>query len=102
MSLKTLDKRLATIEDSECERLVTQFIDELETVLSIDEIERFQSGRWVSPLEAVWRIFAFDLYDMQPAVMPLQMHLPTRKVFALEIMKNLSMLYIVNRGRKHL
>ncbi|KAH9621045.1 hypothetical protein KSS87_018778 [Heliosperma pusillum] len=42
----------------------------------IDEIEQFQSGRWVSPCEAVWRIFGFDLYEIQPPVMPLQVHLP--------------------------
>ena len=38
---------------------------------AINEIERFQSGSWVSPPEAVWRILTFDLYDMQPAVMSL-------------------------------
>ncbi|XP_074288129.1 uncharacterized protein LOC141613293 [Silene latifolia] len=42
----------------------------------IDEIEHFQSGRWVSPCEAMWRIYGIDLYEMQPPVIPLQIHLP--------------------------
>ncbi|XP_056695709.1 uncharacterized protein [Spinacia oleracea] len=42
----------------------------------VDEIDQFQSGRWVSPCEAAWRIFGFDLYEMHPAVLPLQVHLP--------------------------
>ncbi|KAH9624148.1 hypothetical protein KSS87_012813 [Heliosperma pusillum] len=42
----------------------------------VDEIEQYQSGRWVSPCEAAWRIFGFDLFEMHPAVMPLQIHLP--------------------------
>ena len=33
----------------------------------------------VSPSEAVWRILAFDLYDMQPAIMPLQVYLPNKQ-----------------------
>ncbi|XP_056698246.1 uncharacterized protein [Spinacia oleracea] len=43
---------------------------------SVDEIDQFQSGRWVSPCEAAWRIFGFDSYEMHPAVLPLQVHLP--------------------------
>ncbi|XP_056687837.1 uncharacterized protein [Spinacia oleracea] len=42
---------------------------------AVDEIEQYQSGRWVSPCEAAWRLFAFDLYEMHPAVLPLQVHL---------------------------
>ncbi|XP_021851591.2 uncharacterized protein [Spinacia oleracea] len=42
----------------------------------VDEIDQYQSDRWVSPCEAAWRIFGFDLYEMHPAVLPLQIHLP--------------------------
>ncbi|XP_021756039.1 uncharacterized protein LOC110721203 isoform X1 [Chenopodium quinoa] len=42
----------------------------------VDEIHQYQSGRWVSPCEAAWRIFSFDLFDMYPSVLPLQVHLP--------------------------
>lgn len=45
----------------------------------IDEIEQYQSGRWISPPEAAWRIFSFDLYDMYPSVMPLQVHLHNKQ-----------------------
>ncbi|XP_021717143.1 uncharacterized protein LOC110684972 [Chenopodium quinoa] len=38
----------------------------------VDEIKQYQSGRWVSPCEAAWRIFSFDLFEMHPAVFPLQ------------------------------
>ncbi|XP_021751345.1 uncharacterized protein LOC110717011 [Chenopodium quinoa] len=41
----------------------------------VDEIEQFQSGRWVSPCEGVWRKFGFDLYEIYPPVMPLPVHL---------------------------
>ncbi|KAK9733325.1 hypothetical protein RND81_04G060000 [Saponaria officinalis] len=43
---------------------------------TVDEIEQYQSGRWVSPCEAAWRIFGFDLFEMHPPVMPLPIHLP--------------------------
>ncbi|XP_056691904.1 uncharacterized protein [Spinacia oleracea] len=43
---------------------------------AVDEIDQFQSGRWVSPCEAAWRIFGFDLYEMHPVILPLQVHLP--------------------------
>ncbi|KAK9666569.1 hypothetical protein RND81_14G194600 [Saponaria officinalis] len=44
--------------------------------IPVDEIEQYQSGRWVSPCEAAWRIFGFDLFEMHPPVMPLPIHLP--------------------------
>ncbi|XP_056695184.1 uncharacterized protein [Spinacia oleracea] len=41
----------------------------------VDEIQEYQAGRWVSPCEAAWRIFGFDLLEMSPSVLPLQIHL---------------------------
>ncbi|XP_021761012.1 uncharacterized protein LOC110725856 [Chenopodium quinoa] len=41
-----------------------------------DEIAQFQSRRWVSPCEAAWRIFGFDLFEMHPPVLPLSVHIP--------------------------
>ncbi|KAK9690194.1 hypothetical protein RND81_09G110600 [Saponaria officinalis] len=46
----------------------------------IDEIEQYQSGRWVSPCEAAWRIFEFDLFEMHPPVMPLPIYLPNMQI----------------------
>ncbi|KAK9740632.1 hypothetical protein RND81_03G049700 [Saponaria officinalis] len=43
---------------------------------TVDEIEQYQSGCWVSFCEAAWRIFGFDLFEMHPPVMPLPIHLP--------------------------
>ncbi|XP_022041580.1 uncharacterized protein LOC110944175 [Helianthus annuus] len=42
----------------------------------INEIKRFQDARYVSPPEAMWRIFSFPLSQIYPAVLALQLHLP--------------------------
>ncbi|XP_074266795.1 uncharacterized protein LOC141590082 [Silene latifolia] len=42
----------------------------------VDEIEKYQSGRWVSPPEATWRIFGFNLFDTYPPVQPFLVHIP--------------------------
>lgn len=41
----------------------------------IDEITQFQSARWVSPPEAMWRIYRFSLHHTHPSVVSLQLHL---------------------------
>ncbi|XP_071901098.1 uncharacterized protein [Coffea arabica] len=41
----------------------------------IDEIKEYQAARWVSPIEAIWRIYRFPLFDIHPAVIHLQLHL---------------------------
>ncbi|XP_074297252.1 uncharacterized protein LOC141627958 [Silene latifolia] len=46
----------------------------------VDEIERYQSGRWVSPPEAAWRIFDFNLFDTYPPVLPLPVHNPNTQL----------------------
>lgn len=43
---------------------------------NIDEIKRYVDARWVTPSEALWRIFGFDLYDNNPSVLQLPLHLP--------------------------
>ncbi|XP_058189254.1 uncharacterized protein LOC131306843 [Rhododendron vialii] len=45
----------------------------------IDEIKQFQDARWISPPEAMWRIYRLPLYEMQPAVITLQLHLENRQ-----------------------
>ncbi|KAH0715308.1 hypothetical protein KY284_008213 [Solanum tuberosum] len=45
----------------------------------IDEIRIFQDACWVSPPEAMWRIYEFTLSEMQPAVINLQLHLPGKQ-----------------------
>ncbi|KAG7972490.1 hypothetical protein I3843_07G186700 [Carya illinoinensis] len=41
----------------------------------IDEIEQFQSGRWITPPEAMWRIYGFTLNEIYPSVYSLHLHL---------------------------
>ncbi|XP_074277421.1 uncharacterized protein LOC141601059 [Silene latifolia] len=40
-----------------------------------DEISAFQSARWISPPEAVWRIFRFCMNEIHPTMVPLQVYL---------------------------
>lgn len=40
-----------------------------------DETTQFQPARWVSPPEALWRIYRFSLHDTHPSVTSLQLHL---------------------------
>ncbi|KAF5469343.1 hypothetical protein F2P56_013425, partial [Juglans regia] len=41
----------------------------------IDEIQQFQSARWIAPPEAMWRIYGFVVNEMYPAVYSLHLHL---------------------------
>ncbi|XP_076913061.1 uncharacterized protein LOC143571551 [Bidens hawaiensis] len=52
--------------------------DEQEVV--VNEIKRFQDARYVSPPEAMWRIFSFSLSQIHPAVLALQLHLPNNQM----------------------
>ena len=42
---------------------------------NVDEIKQYRDARWVTPLEALWRIYGFDLSDRYPSVLSLQLHL---------------------------
>ena len=55
----------------------------------IDEIESYQSDRWISYFEVAWRIFAFDLHELQPSVMPLQVQLPIMQSILFNASKDL-------------
>ncbi|KAJ9561616.1 hypothetical protein OSB04_006776, partial [Centaurea solstitialis] len=46
----------------------------------INEIKRFQDARYVSPPEAMWRIFSFPLSQIHPYMMALQIHLPNKQM----------------------
>jgi hypothetical protein len=42
---------------------------------AIDEIKQYRDARCVTPPEALWRIYGFDLSEKDPPVMQLQLHL---------------------------
>jgi hypothetical protein len=44
---------------------------------NIDEIELYRDARWVTPPEALWRIYGFDISDRSPSVLSLQLHHPS-------------------------
>ena len=54
-----------------------------------DEITTYQNGRWISPPEAAYRIFGFNLFEMSPAVIPLQIHLPRMQLVPFNEYENL-------------
>ncbi|KAG5537451.1 hypothetical protein RHGRI_024770 [Rhododendron griersonianum] len=56
---------------------------------NIDEIQQFQTARWISPPEAIWRIFRFCLHEMRPAVISLQLHLEGCQLIPLKKDSNL-------------
>ena len=55
-------------------------IDQDEQQVVINEIKKFQDARYVSPPEAMWRIFSFSLSQIYPAVLALQLHLPNNQM----------------------
>ncbi|XP_021715368.1 uncharacterized protein LOC110683330 [Chenopodium quinoa] len=67
---------------------------------SEDEIERFQSGRWVSPCEAAWRIFSFDLFEMYPPVKQLAVHLENMQTVQLRAHEQLDSAMLNERRSK--
>jgi len=45
----------------------------------VDEIKRYYDCRYLSPSEAAWRIFKFDIHQKFPAVIRLSVHLPNEQ-----------------------
>ncbi|XP_042950311.1 uncharacterized protein LOC122282424 [Carya illinoinensis] len=56
----------------------------------IDEIERFQSARWITPPEAMWRIFGFIINEVHPAVYSLHLHLENQHQVTFRAHENLT------------
>ncbi|XP_073354892.1 uncharacterized protein [Aegilops tauschii subsp. strangulata] len=51
-------------------------IDQPDADGNIDEIKRYVDARWITPPEAMWRIFGFPLCANYPPVLQLPLHLP--------------------------
>ncbi|KAL5647568.1 hypothetical protein ACJX0J_041923, partial [Zea mays] len=48
----------------------------------VDEIKKYRDARWVTPPEALCRIYGFELSQNSPPVMQLQLHLPNMHMVA--------------------
>ncbi|XP_051206116.1 uncharacterized protein [Lolium perenne] len=57
---------------------------------NIDEIKRFVDARWVTPPEAMWRIFGFKLCENHPSVLPLPLHLENMQMVTFKAGDNLN------------
>ncbi|XP_035838033.1 uncharacterized protein LOC110900453 [Helianthus annuus] len=66
---KTLDNRWVVIQ-----------VDQSEPGVVVNEIKSFQDARYISPPEAMWRIFSFSLSQISPSVLALQLHLPNNQM----------------------
>ena len=55
----------------------------------INEIDQFQSARWIYPPKAMWRIYKFPLYEIYPTVINLQLHLEDMQLITFKNHNNL-------------
>ena len=55
----------------------------------INEIHQYRDARYISPPEAVHRIFGFPLFGVYPSVLQLQLHLPGTQFVPYEESENL-------------
>jgi hypothetical protein len=56
----------------------------------IDEITQYRDARWVTPPEALWRIYGFELSKTNPPVMQLQLHLPNMHMVSYDGKKDIT------------
>ncbi|XP_042988822.1 uncharacterized protein LOC122316361 [Carya illinoinensis] len=71
------------------DRIAFNLVSEQSTQ-QIDEIERFQSARWITPPEAMWRIFGFIINEVHPAVYSLHLHLENQHQVTFRAHENLT------------
>ncbi|XP_027124045.1 uncharacterized protein LOC113756002 [Coffea eugenioides] len=57
---------------------------------NVDEINDFQSGRWVAAAEAFWCIYRFSLNEMTPSVYAVQVHLPGHQMISFHMHSDLA------------
>ena len=65
-----------------------------------DEIRRYKAGRYISPVEAAWRIFAFPLHFQTHSVSRLPVHLPDMHVVQYYDEENLQEVLRAQRNTK--
>ena len=65
---------------------------------NVDEIKQFRDARWVTPPEALWRIYGFDLSKNHPPVKQLQLHLPDMHMVSFHQCSNIENIYSKSTG----
>ncbi|XP_071688036.1 uncharacterized protein [Rutidosis leptorrhynchoides] len=58
-------------------------------IVEVDEIKNYLDCRYLSPCEAVWRMFSFDIHFSQPSVIKLSYHLPNQQAITVHDSANL-------------
>ncbi|XP_042942909.1 uncharacterized protein LOC122277096 [Carya illinoinensis] len=66
----------------------------------VDEIQQFQSARWIAPPEAIWRIYGFIINEMYPAVYSLHLHLEDQHPVTFRANDDLINVVNLDRSRK--
>ncbi|KAG7951593.1 hypothetical protein I3843_12G015700 [Carya illinoinensis] len=66
----------------------------------VDEIQQFQSVRWIAPPEAMWRIYGFIINEMYPAVYSLHLHLEDQHPVTFRANDDLINVVNLDRSRK--
>ncbi|CAG8731839.1 12882_t:CDS:1, partial [Cetraspora pellucida] len=47
---------------------------------NINEINQYIEALWISSSEACWRIFGFPMFNMNPSIVHLQLHIPNQQI----------------------
>ena len=76
MSIKYLFKYINKGYDRITAALVPVENEDGTTKQTVDDIKHYLDGRYISPCEACWRIFSFQIHKRSPAVERLYFHLP--------------------------
>ncbi|XP_071695238.1 uncharacterized protein [Rutidosis leptorrhynchoides] len=54
-----------------------------EDILEVDKIKNYLDCHYLSPCEAVWRLFSYDIHYSKPSIIKLSFHLPNQQSITL-------------------
>ncbi|XP_071738718.1 uncharacterized protein [Rutidosis leptorrhynchoides] len=63
-----------------------------EKIIDVDEIKNYLDCRYLSPCEAAWRLFSYDIHFSKPSIIKLSYHLPNQQSLTLHDSQHLSAL----------
>ncbi|XP_062093997.1 uncharacterized protein LOC133800034 [Humulus lupulus] len=66
----------------------------------VDEIQQFQSARWIAPPEAMWRIYGLVINEMYPTVYSLHLHLEDQQSITFQAKDDLTNIVNSDQSRK--